>query len=215
MKHKIISYSFVGVWKSPLGQVPNFDRKFCLDLFQDPYNTHMGISPEGFFITKQVGSPPFSSVLINPQRIQVTGFEIFEVIVTYDKVIQEIVKATSGAVPLFFDSVGLNTEHEWTEMNESGDKWLTDKFIEKGLSKGNFQYYTKTYDIRFELVGHDDRKFNILLQPRAQNQNAIFGAINDHRIWTSFACPDAKAVEELFDDSLNELENKIFKIFLD
>lgn len=36
--HTVLSYSFVGAWKSPMTQIPLLDKKFSMDLFQESLN---------------------------------------------------------------------------------------------------------------------------------------------------------------------------------
>ncbi|EOQ94823.1 hypothetical protein LEP1GSC195_0932 [Leptospira wolbachii serovar Codice str. CDC] len=197
-----------------MSQIPILDRRFCLDLFGDPYNTSAGTSEQGFIITKHSGRLPYPSVIINPQRIQIIGHESFEVADLYEKVTNEIVRVTNGSLPLFYSNIGLNTEHEWNDIGENGETWLTDRFIQNGLRQIDRPYITKTLDLRFEVIIGDDQRFNIQLQPRKGVSNSLYAAINDHRIWTSITTPDKKVVEDLLDDSVRELKQKVFNIFL-
>src|SRR6185295_4678409 len=104
-----------GVWEKPFVNIPSFDRKFCLDLFFDPYNTTCGMSPEGFVIAKQFSNPPHSSVIINPNRVQITELSIERIANVSEDIFQKLKETNPEDMINPFSSIGINTEHEWTD----------------------------------------------------------------------------------------------------
>lgn len=209
--HTVLSYSFVGAWKSPMTQIPLLDKKFSMDLFNDPYNTIVGLDQSGFIISKQSGKLPHPTVVINSQRLSITCHTLEQLVVVYEKILEEINAVAGDRIPLYFNSFGLNTEHEYADLDQDGPVWLTKHFIENGFNNKE-KFFSKATDLRFEISNNDDKKYGIILQPRANLNNALFIAINDHRIWNQLNSPDKKVIEDLFQESLNFIKNEIFKL---
>ncbi|MCE9500992.1 MAG: hypothetical protein K8R21_10920, partial [Leptospira sp.] len=168
MEINILSYTFVGAWRSPMTQIPMLDRRFCLELFGDTINTTAGLAQEGFVIRKQIGQPPYKTVIINPQRLQITTMNPIETAQVYLKVIEEINRISGGTIPLFFSGIGLNTEQEIFGFSDETSKGLTDRFIIEGINadENGKKPIARTLNITIEWTIGDDNKLNIVLQPR-------------------------------------------------
>jgi hypothetical protein len=151
--HTVLSYSFVGAWKSPMTQIPLLDKKFSMDLFNDPYNTIVGLDQSGFIISKQSGKLPHPTVVINSQRLSITCHTLEQLVVVYEKILEEINAVAGGRIPLYFNSFGLNTEHEYADLDQDGPVWLTKHFIENGFNnKEKFLAKLQIYDLRFQTM---------------------------------------------------------------
>lgn len=210
MKYNLISASFVGIWEKPLSNIPNFDRKFCLDLFSDPYNTTCGLTQEGFVVARQFSPPPHPSVIISPNRIQVTELTIprtCEVTNTF----LEILTQTNPADMLFpFSSIGVNMEHEWTELFDTFEKTFSKTFFQNPFPDSLF---TIPYDIRFETKLASGLKFNFILQPRAGHKNGIFLGSNDDRFWSEKPIPTKELLLDMFTESAGEIRKHFDPLF--
>ncbi|MCB1179026.1 MAG: hypothetical protein KDK36_15680 [Leptospiraceae bacterium] len=129
MQYNLITASFVGVWEKPFMNIPTLDRKFCLDLFGDPYLTTCGMTPEGFVIAKQFMNPPHPSVIINPNRIQITELSISRVCEIANSFLDILKKHNPSDMIHPFASIGINSEHEWIGLKDSTHVWMKNKFF--------------------------------------------------------------------------------------
>lgn len=210
MTHSIISYSIVGVWSKPIQKIPLLEKKFCLELFADPYQTEHGLSDEGFIIALNDNKKPMPFVKINPLRIQFVHRTVEELIVTTEKVIQELKNLTSSKFDFNLKAVGVNTEHEWTGLEIDADEYLSQQYLQSKISANN-DYLIKAKSLNFKLLSEDDGFYDIKLEPRANNKKGLFCSINDHRDLNVEEFPDKGMITSFFDDSLQKLESNIFK----
>lgn len=211
MKYNLVSASFVGIWEKPFLNIPNLDRRFCLDLFSDPYNTTCGITPEGLVIAKQFTPPPHPSVIINSNRIQITELSIPRTCeVTYTFL--EILRETNPTDMLFpFSSIGVNMEHEWIQLSETFEKIFAKSIFKNPFSDAIF---TIPYDIRFETKLESGFKFNFILQPRAGHKNGIFLGSNDDRFWSEKPPPTKELLLDMFTESAREIRKHFDPFFV-
>ncbi len=211
MKYNLISASFVGIWEKPFLNIPNLDRKFCLDLFFDPYNTTCGLTQEGFVIAKQFTNPPHPSVIINSNRIQVTELSISRTCDVTSTVL-EILRETNPTDMLFpFSSIGVNMEHEWIELSETFEKVFSKAIFNNPFSDAVFSI---PYDIRFETKLQSGYKFNFILQPRAGHKDGIFLGSNDDRFWSEKPAPTKELLLDMFTESAREIRRHFDPLFI-
>lgn len=216
MNHKIISYSFVGIWEKPILKIPLLEKKFCMDLFGDPYNTDSGMSQEGFVITYQGKNNPSPMVLISPQRFMVITQELDSTIGVIEKVKNELSRVTSNKFPFKLKACGINTEHEWSGLEEKASHWLSKRFVLNGLNIAKDQEKIKvlTTDINFQLLLEENQKMVILMQPRASVPDGIFLSINHHMDEIFEQMPNKTKLEGLFKKSVQKVETDIFNLVL-
>lgn len=209
MPDRVLSYSFVGVWSSPI-QEPGIqlDRRFCLDLFQDPYSTQIGADLEGGVVISKVEQgmpPPPTAFTIGPMRFKVISRDLVHVRGIMDRV--------QGVLPRehLLSAVGLNTEHEWEVPAEHSTRWLADRYVPLGMTTpGEAVPLVELTNLQFgmRLDGPPARLYNIQLQPRGGNARAIFASVNDHREWGR-AIPGPEEIERLLNESVQELDERI------
>lgn len=214
MKHRVLSYSFVGVWARPALEIPMLDKRFCMDLFGDPYKTNSGLSNEGFLITFQDGSNPAPTALINPQRLQVTSQNLNTTIDVAIKVGKEIAKASKGRFSLELRSFGLNTEHEILRLEGSTENWLTKKFLAKGLKidKKNKELVVHTKKLAFDIIHEQGNKKTISVEPRVNEPGGVFVYVNDHNEIPMDHLPTKKELESLFQGSIDTIKNDVLPL---
>lgn len=214
MKHKVLSYSFVGVWAKPALEIPMLDKRFCMDLFSDPYKTNSGLSNEGFIITLQDGSNPAPTVLINPQRLQVTTQNLGTTIDVAIKTGKEIAKASNGRFSLELRSFGLNTEHEILRLEDTTENWLTKKFLAKGIKvdKKNKDLVIQTKKLAFDIILEQGNKKTISVEPRVNESGGVFVYVNDHNEIPMDELPNKKELESLFKGSIDNVKNDILPL---
>lgn len=181
----------VGLWQSPLAELPVPSNKFALDLFADPYNTTQGMSELGYVIAKL---PGFSRAVINPLRIEVAGqsaTEVAEVAAKLFAFLQS--KQHKDHEPLALRRIGWNAEHEWSGLDENAIEWLGKQLR---VSTGPDETILGL-DLKFVVKSEEDA-FQIRLQPRAGNNEAVFVNTNLDREWTGDELPtEAEIVEHL------------------
>lgn len=215
MKHKILTYSFVGLWHESNLHVPLLSNKFCKFLYNDPINTISGMSSEGFVITQE-GAHLGPKVVLNPLKILVQSTDLNQVLDVLDKVVKELQKDTGGKFSMKLKAIGINTEHEWLEMDQKTTNWLTNKFLIKGLRIKEKQkdYQIQTTDINFQIIVDEDQKFVIILQPRSNVPNGLFVNVNNHIDKSFESIPDSKDIKKFFNESVRYLEKYIFNLFI-
>jgi len=214
MKHKVLSYSFVGVWSRPALEIPMLDKRFCMDLFGDAYKTNSGLSNEGFIITLQDGSNPPPTVLINLQRLQVTTQNLDTTIDVVLMVIKELAKASNGRFLLELRSFGLNTEHEILRLEGPTENWLTKNFLAKGLKidKKNKEFVIQTKKLVFDIILEHGNKKTISIEPRVNETGGVFIYVNDHNEIPMDDLPNKKDLESLFKGSIDNVKNDVLPL---
>jgi hypothetical protein len=214
MKHNIISYSFVAVWKKPIIQIPILDNKFCKDLFDDPYNTNAGLTHEGFTINLSSAKIPNPAVIINNQKIVIISYDLEQVKKTITKISSELKKF--NALSLNIGAIGINTEHEFIEIGEKTTTFLANRFVLPGLKVNptHKDYILSLTDLNFQIVASSNERYNILIQPRANQLDGIFLSINAHLQTEYENIPDVNEINELFANTLENLDNNIFTLIL-
>jgi hypothetical protein len=211
MQYNLITASFVGVWEKPFLNIPAIDRKFCLDLFGDPYSTTCTMSPEGFVIAKQFQPPPHPSVIINPNRIQITELSISRVCEITSTILGILKNTNTRDMIHPFASIGINMEHEWIGLKDTTEVWLRNKFFKNVFFDPDIESINP-YDVRFEIKIKGGWKYNILLQPRAGQKNSLFVGVNDDRFWSEKTIPSEDQFMDLFTDSAILLKRKMESI---
>ncbi|MDX1960724.1 MAG: hypothetical protein SFU98_19285 [Leptospiraceae bacterium] len=209
MKHGLIGCSFVGVWEKPLQAIPEFDRRFSLNLFGDPYSTTCGFTPEGYVIAKQFAPSPQPSVIISPARIQVSELTITRVTEVYSQVFQELKQQFPHDMMFPFSSIGINSEHEWLELESTSETILNKRFFANLLYSQSDTERILPFDVRFEWRFKDQTKLNVLLQPRAGIPNGVFAGINDDRFWSEKPLPNSELILDLFTESVANVKTKV------
>lgn len=209
----MLSFAFVGVWVSPLPGIPRFNQSFLVSLFDDPYTTTVGIG-SGNLVVQKMGKPPQPTVAFGPARFQVQHTSIQGAAKTLGVVMKEAGRLTNQQIPLL-QAIGLNTEHEWVKPAfKPSDRWLADHYIKKGLTLTLDGTVAEAININFRLrLSSPDRNYNIQLQPRTDNDSALFAAINDHRDWNQ-AVPDPDTVAKLLNEAVEEINNRVTPIIL-
>lgn len=214
LKHRELSYSIVGLWTAPLPGPPPLDSAVLANLFNDPYTTSIGLSPEGLLVQK-LGKPPVPAVLIGPAKFQATHTSIDETVRVLDAFMAEAHKRMNQQIPLV-SALGINSEIEWEKPAFSpSERWLADQYVRKGLALLPPDATVAATNVHFRLTlnAPERRTYNIQLQPRAGNENAVFASINDHREWNK-AVPSGEEARRLLQESIDEIRNRVMPIVL-
>ncbi len=214
MKHTVLSYTFVGAWATPLPGVPKLDLPLLVNLFGDPYTTNVGFAQDGSLVVQKLGKPPAPMLMLGPLRFQVQCPTLEETVKAFGKVRQEAYAKTNQQVPLL-SVVGLNTEHEWTQPTfKPSALWLARRYVRKGLFDPPLELEEAAKTIEFFLALTDPvRRYNVQLQPRADKDDGVFAAINDHREWHK-AVPAMEEVAALLKDSASDIEERVTPLIL-
>jgi len=210
MTHTIISYSIVGVWAKPIQKIPLLKKKFCLELFGEPYQTEYGLSDEGFIIVLNDNKKPMPIVKINPLRIQFVHRTVEELIITTEKVVNELKDLTSSKFNFRLKAIGVNTEHEWSGLEIDAADYLSQNYLQSKISNES-GFIVKAKSLNFQILSEDEGLYSIKLEPRANNKKGLFCSINDHREINVEEFPDREMITGLFNDSQHKLESKVFK----
>lgn len=214
MKHTPLSYTFVGIWATPLPGMPKLDLPVLQNLFGDPYTTNIGISQDGSLVVQKMGKPPAPMLMFGPLRFQVQCPTIDETVKAFGKVRQEAYAKTNQQVPLL-SVVGVNTEHEWTQPTFTPSaRWLAELYIRKGLFQPPLEAEVLAQTINFTIsLSNPVRRYNVQLQPRADKEDGVFAAINDHREWNQ-AVPTMIQVANLLKESEADIHDRLAPLML-
>lgn len=205
MKHNIISFSFVFLWKQPV-QIPILENRFCKDLFDDPYNTEVGFVPDGFIINLGNSQIPNPHVLIGPMKADFLSNNLEQVKKAVDKIVTELNRLK--VAPFEVAAVGVNTEHEFLNITETAQQYLVKKFF-SGF-KNTRDFPVSMTDLRFQVKINENNSYNLLIQPRVNQPNGLYININAHRQLDDLRIPTGKNLDALYKQTEEELNELIF-----
>lgn len=215
LNHSVLSCAFVGVWVNPLPGLPKLSQQVLANLFDDPYTTQVGLAPDGSLMVQKMGKPPTPTVLFGPMRFQVQCPSADETARVCGLVMQEAYNRTNQQIP-YLAQIGLNTEHEWIKPAfKPSRRWLAEQYVRKGLTlppDGIVDVEATTLSFVLVLT-NPGRRYNIQLQPRAEKENGVFAAINDHREWNQ-AVPSREVVAGLLEESVREIKTRVTPLIL-
>jgi len=213
VKHNVLSYSYVGIFAAPLPGIPRFSPQFLARIFDDEYRTQVGIA-EGSLVVQLMGKPPQPQVVFGPARFQVQNVTIADTARVFGTLMDEAHKLTNQQIPLI-SAVGLNSEHEWLKPGfKPSTRWLADHYVTKGLAGHDAGTVAEVIHLQFRLLLKEpDRNYVITLQPRADKEDGVFAAINDHRDWNKTA-PSSAEVARLLKESHDEIDQRVEPIIL-
>jgi len=213
VSHELLSAAFVGVWANPLPGIPKLSQQVLMNLFSDPYTTTIGVSPEGLIVQK-MGKPPTPTVLFGPTRFQVLAPTVDETARVLKALLAEAHTRMSQQIP-YLQNIGINTEHQWVRQKFAPSaRWLADQYVRKGLTVPPDGAIVEAINLNFVVhLGVPERTYNVQLQPRAEKENGVFAAINDHREW-NMAVPGSDKVIRLLNESVLEIQTSLAPLLL-
>ena len=208
MEKKDFSISFVGVWEKPLLVLPNFDNRFAKDLFDQPYDTFNGFTPEGYVVA--IENKPFPMVVLSPTRVVIKAKDK-EGLQKYMEAVQpEIDKLIQDNR---FSSFGINSEYQWTDISESSEVWLWNHFINPSLSCSSLVQMCNKLNLRIGI--NETQIANVEIEPRRGVRNGIFANINHHHNQFLNGIPTGEDAKWLIESSIETIEEKIIKNLID
>ena len=174
-----LGFTFAAVWTSSLGEFPLFDTRFCLDLFGDPYQTATNISAEGFVITR-VGVPPLTvapAAVVGPARVVFTAPVLDQLTDICERLWPPLREwAASRGHALACSAIGVNSEHEITGLDAPATEWLLRRFSPPAPPDAGMRPTGHTNLATQVMV--DNRRWEIVLQPRAGRTDALYALVN-------------------------------------
>jgi hypothetical protein len=206
MTHNIVSFSFVFLWKKPV-QIPMLENKFCKDLFDDPYTTEVGFTPEGFIINLAIAQIPNPHVIIGPLKADFVCTSLNQLYSVIEKVSTELTRIKMGALEI--SAIGVNTEYEFLGLSETSQSYLAKRFLSGGFKNENHFPLNMT-DLRFRVNTNENDSYNLLIQPRANQPNGLYININAHKQVDITGMPDTKSLAALYSTTEAELKTLIF-----
>lgn len=211
MNLRLLQSSFVGVWEKPLLNIPPIDRKFLLDLYEDPYYTNLGLNHEGLVITHMADNPK-GSTIINANRIQVSSPDY-----SYTSLLVSRIYEALNAIPNFlnifpYSSIGINSEVEVSSLSIPARELFVKNFFGEFKNKNPDLVETFPYHIRFEVRTEKNLRLNFLMQISTGDENAILVSLNDDKFWSEKPHPSRLEIEDFFLDSSLELNNRFKKL---
>jgi hypothetical protein len=180
MNIQILSRSYVSVWKNPRMEFPGFNQKFCLDLFDDYTTTQFGLSPDGFVIQKN--TPPGTAsprVCVGPARLLVMHDSLKNLTKVMKALYPELAR-WCGEREGYEDikAFAINTEIVVTGLPDTASAWIGNRYVRPGLA-GIHAEPVDVADLRFQ-VKSDDFLCRVAIQPRFNDDRALFVELNDH-----------------------------------
>ncbi|MCH8567604.1 MAG: hypothetical protein LAT67_05045 [Balneolales bacterium] len=216
MTHNIISYSIVGVWAKPISSIKSFSKKFCMELFDEPYKTEYGQTQDGFGIALMDGNIPIPSVEISNRRIVFVHRSMDDLIKLIDKVMVQLNSLYEDSNTFSLGAIGFNSEHEIIELEQAAVDLFKDKYITVSKSfRSGFQVSPNS--VSFRIVKSNNNLINISIEPRANVEKGIFISANEHfNINTESLSsldinkfPEKNDLERYYYESLSNFESEI------
>lgn len=207
-KGKQVCISFVGVFKQPLMVIPDMDGKFCRELFEMPYETFNGNTPEGYVIA--INNKPFPMVIISPTKIIIKA-ENRDSLIKYVVAIKSELKRMN--VPISLVAFGINSEYQWLGLDANADTWMWNHFINKDIITGKEYNVCNKVNLR---IGINDNQFaNIEIMPRVGIRNGLFANINHHHNIVLDELPNAESLKIIIDESNSTITTNVIDKIID
>lgn len=184
-----------------------------MDLFGNPYDTIVGLSGPGQFQVllprDATGDDSNRVVTVAPQRLEVLSPEISEVAGVYQAVISKLFDALEE--DLAFSAIGLNTEHEWLDLEQPGSAWITERLLSSAKQQLGEAEKFRGQKVEFSFGTEDPkRRYQLRLEPRAGVEMGIFVHCNDHRN-VGGQLPTEDEVSDLLKKSEELLHSTVFE----
>jgi hypothetical protein len=187
--------------------MPMLENKFCKDLFGDPYTTEVGFTPDGLIINLANAQIPNPHVILGPLKADFVCNTLDLLCSIAEKVFTELVKLNISQLEI--GAVGVNTEHEFLELSEPSQSYLTNRFLLKGFQNDQ-DFPLIMSDLRFQVKINENDSYNLLIQPRANQPNGLYMNINAHKQVKITGMPPKKTLVELYNKTKNDLNKLIF-----
>lgn len=208
MINNILTVSLVGIFKKTDQIIPVLDKEFCLSLFGKPEITKFGITNNGFTINVENDLTPV--VVINQQKISITAKSLDQILEVLEKIKSNLLKETNEQFDFSFSAFGLNSEHEFLDLEIAGANWLSNKFINNAFSKPLKNIIsTSCTQVNFRIKLNDQELFDFIIQPRANVSNGIFIGVNHHNEIVLDNC-DLSLIQDKFNKSFALLNSEFF-----
>jgi hypothetical protein len=183
------------------------DNKFCKDLFDDPYNTDVGFSPDGFTIGLTSLQVPSPHIVIGPTRAMFMSNDFGQVKSVIGKIKKELYRLKSHSLEI--SAIGVNTEYEFLEIEETAQKYLETRFLDSGFRNPE-HFPVHMTDIRFQVKTDENNFYSLLIQPRANQPNGLYINVNAHRQLDISGIPSGEYLDDLYNQTNKELKDFIF-----
>lgn len=202
MSSERISVSFVAVFAQPMPGVPALENKFCRELFDMPYDTFNGMTPEGYVIA--VENKPMPSITITPQKI-VFKAQTPEALATYVDALAKEFK--SKGIPMKSSAFGVNSEYQWIGLESPSSEWMWDRFINPSMAIAPMNQCNR---VSFRFVMNEFEVVNLEFMPRVGRNDGIFASVNHHHASEINEFPSQDILKKLFDSSEKYLKEHFF-----
>lgn len=206
MKRNRMSISFVGVFTTPLSNIPAFDPITSANLLNIPQNNVLaGFTPDGFVIRNSIN--PFPIACINPQKVICAAVNEDQLFNLVQKVYTRLFEM---GVTSNFSAYGINFEYEWTDVECLNQLWLSKRFLNKSITSANPGMQCQGLSFTLPLNDHEAISTNVTL--RVGNDRGIFASINHHNAYPYQGMKSPEELQKLFLHSTQLLESNLFKI---
>ena len=194
--------SFVAVFAQAMPRVPALENKFCRDLFDMPYDTFNGVTPEGYVIA--VENKPMPSITITPQKIVFKAQKPEELAIYVDALAKEF---KSKEISMDSSAFGINSEYQWIEIDSQSSEWMWNRFINPSMSIAPMNQCNR---VSFRFVMNEFEVVNLEFMPRVGRNDGIFASVNHHHGSEMKEFPSQEMLIQLFESSEKFLDEKFF-----
>ncbi len=150
-------------------------RDFMIQIFGNPVQTEVGITPTGSITAILPGISP-KTAEFSVERIAAGSHDRSEAGAVVAKLWSKLLTVVPGMTIIAY---GINLEIEMETPAENAAAWLAQKFVKNGL-KGS-QWTPQTANrVAFSIKSKQDLVRNITIEPRAGQPTFIFARINNH-----------------------------------
>lgn len=208
MDKNSFSVSFVGVMVKPLDVLPVMDNKFAKDLFELPYDTFNGITPEGYIIA--IENKPFPMVIVNPEKLIIKAKDMDSLVVYLNKIKAEFDRMS---VKFAFSSFGINSEYQWVNIGSSAETWLWDHFMKRTFVLDAPFHLCSKLNLRVGI--NDTQLVNLEIEPRRGVRDGIFANINHHHNQPLDVIPTGDYAISLISESMKIINDRIIKTLIE
>lgn len=228
-KINFLSYSYVIIWKKPLLSIPGFNLETLRNLFENPALTQVDSSPNGLTISmlKKIEipfdskerviniEPPISPfIVINNAIMHNFNPNLEGLLRTHNKLTSLIKEGGVDLSSSFISGqLGINIDFELSIEPLSSREWFGKRLFSEKFKNNKEVLGTQ---MAFRVVIDKTNVINVNVQPRANNDNAIFVSINNHfNDSPDYIFEDSNKFEKIFEDSIIKIKDIISPILLD
>lgn len=195
----LLTISYVAVFNNIAAQLPVFDNQFSRDLFNRPYDTFNGMTPDGY--TVALNNAPAPIFVFNPQKLIFKATNQTE-LGKYVNLVKS--KLSDMNFNTAYQAFGINCEYQLSDIGDNAVSWMWKKFIKAEIDNNSLSKECNSLSLSVEIENKE--RMNIVIEPRAGMPNAVFISVNHHHPRVFKELPTPEEIVNMCNHSMKRIE---------